>query len=141
MILRICFYSSLILLSSIDILEQKIPNSYLYFLFIFIFTNLISLDYFSLPGRLIISLAIASILFVIRYLTKGLGMGDVKLVFVTAFATSFFETIVSLLIACLIASICFIILKVRNHEIKKIPFVPFISTGYFVTSFLLRETV
>lgn len=52
MILRICFYSSLLLLSSIDILEQKIPNSYLYFLFIFIFTNLISSDYFSLPGRL-----------------------------------------------------------------------------------------
>lgn len=46
MILTICFYSSLILLSSLDILEQKVPNNYLYFLFIFIFTIFITSDYF-----------------------------------------------------------------------------------------------
>ncbi len=136
MILRICLYLTMLLLSYIDIKERKIPNSYLYFLFIFALSSLISLNFYIIPERLIISLLLASILFIVSYFTKGFGMGDVKLVFVTTFITGFFETIISLIIACGIALLSIILVKPLKNI--KLPFVPFIFVAYLITGLILE---
>ena len=136
MILRICLYLTMQLLSYVDIKERKIPNSYLYFLFIFALSSLISLNFYIIPERLIISLLLASILFIVSYFTKGVGMGDVKLVFVTTFITGFFETIISLIIACGIALLSIILVKPLKNI--KLPFVLFIFVAYLITGLILE---
>ena len=136
MILRICLYLTMQLISYVDIKERKIPNSYLYFLFIFALSSLISLNFYIIPERLIISLLLASILFIVSYFTKGVGMGDVKLVFVTTFITGFFETIISLIIACGIALLSIILVKPLKNI--KLPFVLFIFVAYLITGLILE---
>lgn len=133
MVLKIVLYSGLICLSITDLFHHKIPDVILFSVFLISFVLLISTDYFSISIRTMISLFFFTIFYIIANYSKGLGFGDVKLIFVTSFCTGFFPTIVAVLYAC-IFGIAYIMLF--QKEKSKIAFCPFISLGYLISEFV-----
>lgn len=126
----------LIILSSFDFQIKKIPNKILISLFLLIFCNDIKYFYYQIPLKLLTGLFFFLIMFLVSALTKGLGMGDVKLAAVIGYATGFFETCFTFLIAAFIGCIFFII---KQNKIRQIPFAPFITFGFVLSQILCRR--
>ena len=90
--------------------------------------------------KFLVSIIFVLFLFFVRGLTKGgLGLGDIKLIFVTSIYFGFLKSYIALFIACFLGLLIIVIYKMSSKEIKvKIPFAPFISTGYFIIEIFCR---
>ena len=64
---------------------------------------------------------------------EAMGFGDVKLIFITSFCFGLVKSYIALILACLFG-IVFIVVKnkISQEKINKVPFAPFISSGYFL---------
>lgn len=137
------FFSSLIVLSGIDIIHQLVPDRVNIFIFILgIF--LIIADYTSWASHLIGFFAVSLPLLVLMMI-GGMGGGDVKLYAAAGFLMGWKEALISLLLACLIGAVLGLIIAIPQWMKKvkhpKIPFVPFIAIGMFISVFWADEII
>lgn len=72
-------------------------------------------------------------------LTDSIGIGDGLVLFVTGIAVGLYSNLVIMMIAFLVASLCIFICFPWKASRKSIPFIPFITIGYVITSFLLVQ--
>lgn len=91
-----------------------------------------------LPFRLdnlISSLFLTTILFIVSFLKKGLGVGDILLLFPLFLFLGITMSLFFLILSC---SLVIVIYLLSQHFIqKKIPFVPYLSWGFLFTNFLI----
>ena len=83
---------------------------------------------------LVVSIFFTLVFLLVRKIThNGLGFGDVKLIFITSFCFGLVKSYIALILACLFG-IVFIVVKnkISQEKINKVPFAPFISSGYFL---------
>lgn len=130
MFISLFFYLYLGLISFSDLKSEIIPNIFVFSLFLTAFCLKISDDFSSLPVSIAAAVVIALFLFAVRHFTKGLGLGDVKLLFVTTFCTGFFCSMLAIIVSCLAGILAFCLLKTLRKTVLKIPFAPFITLGY-----------
>lgn len=130
MFISLFFYLYLGLISLSDLKSEIIPNIFVYSLFLTAFCLKISDDFSGLPVSIAAAVVIALFLFAVRHFTKGLGLGDVKLLFVTTFCTGFLKSIFAIIVSCLAGIIVFILLKALKKRVLRIPYAPFITLGY-----------
>ncbi len=126
----------LLIISAFDISEKRIPN---FLLALLVTASLIMKLVFS-PGGLpsdFFSAALFFLLFFsVRLLTRGLGMGDVKLAAVLGFSAGFYRAVVSLIVACIAGIVLYPIIFFKNKGKVRIPLAPFIAAGYIVSELL-----
>lgn len=130
MFISLLFYLYLGLISRSDIKSGTIPNVFVYSLFLTAFALKILTDFNKIGAHLIAAIVVTFILLAVRYFTNGLGLGDVKLLFVTTFCVGFFKSIFAIIVSCLAGIIAFILLKAFKKRILRIPYAPFITLGY-----------
>lgn len=133
--LDLLIFSSLLLVSINDIRFLKISNKILLFMLVLVLVRhfIQGFDFHSFLVSFIVSIFFTLVFLLVRKIThNGLGFGDVKLIFVTSFCFGLVKSYIALILACLFG-IVFIALKNKNsHEkIYKVPFAPFICSGYF----------
>ncbi len=128
----------LLLISIIDSKTLCIPNTILLSLFSSVFFLDIKHAYYLIPSKLITGILFFLIFFGIALFTKGLGYGDVKLIAILGYCTSFFDTIIIGLIASGIGLLYFLLKYINKQKLQKIAFAPFLSIGYFLTELFKR---
>lgn len=126
----------LLLLTIYDLISQKIPNTVLFSYFLIILTAKIEYDYAHIFQSLLAGLGILALFIFIKVVTKGIGSGDIKLISVLSFSIGFFKVIYSLLFACGFGLLFWFFHQTISAKRKKIPFVPFIASGYFFCDLL-----
>lgn len=119
--------SSLVALSFIDFDTMKIPNI---FHFILLGASLLIIND-SIPMRLLAGVGISLPLFALAILTSGLGIGDVKLMFVSGFLLGVYNSLIVLIIGGVSAIIYSMIRGIKKKE--RFPFGPFLSIGIYIT--------
>lgn len=126
-------FSTLLVISLIDYRYQRIPNGINLFLLVVavLYVGLISKDYVSaLLGAVIVSLP----LLIVALVTKGIGLGDVKLMAVCGLLLGWQNILLALFIGSLTASIVGLSLiaakKIKRKD--RIPLGPFLSLGIMV---------
>lgn len=124
------FYLYLGLISYSDLKSGLIPNILVYSLFLTVFSLKISTDFNRMFFCLVAAIAVTLILLAVRHFTKGLGAGDIKLLFVTTFCTGFFCIVLAIIVSCLAGILAFCLLKALRKPVLTIPFAPFITLGY-----------
>jgi len=85
-------------------------------------------------GAKLAGLFVALIVLIIVMTTDGIGGGDVKLIAAISLYTGLVNGLVMLFVACLIQLIFFLFAnKLFRKNVVKLPFVPFLTIGYFAT--------
>lgn len=129
----------LLTISFFDLCTGRIPN-YITFGF---FAFMLLIDIFTVPSKIPVHLLCAAFFFLlflcISLLTKGLGMGDVKLAAVVSYCKGFFNTSYILILASILGLFIFIFSHFLKKGIKKIPFAPFVTAGYLVSEVFCRR--
>ena len=133
--LDLLIFSSLLLISINDIRFLTVSNKILFFMLILVLVKyvILGIDFYSFFRSFFVSILFSFVFLLIRKITNnGLGFGDIKLIFVTSFCFGFVKSYIALILACLFG-IVFIALKNKKgqEKNKKIPFAPFICSGYF----------
>lgn len=120
--------SILLILSLTDLYYLRLPN---YFVISLLFVAVVHHLYLgsSFTAQLINAIILFTFMFILLYfLEEGMGMGDIKLITVLAIIFSLYDLLSILIISCLSAIVCFVILiyfkKISRSE--KIPFGPFL---------------
>lgn len=126
-------------ISVFDLLTGRIPN----YITLFFFVLMLVVDIFTFPSKIPIRLLCAvfffSLFLCIAFLTKGLGIGDVKLAAVIGYCKGYLNTSFIFILACLGGLIFFLTCYFLKKEIKKIPFAPFVTVGYFISQIFCRR--
>ena len=129
----------LAVVSLFDFKQGRIPNL---ITLIFFLVALLT-DVFTDPYKIPLKLSCAAFFFLLFYATalfsKGLGLGDVKLAAVVGYCAGFFKTSISLILACMIGIIFFMIRRVYGKKIERVPFAPFVAMGYTVSVIIYRR--
>lgn len=129
----------LIVISFFDLCYGQIPN----FITLAFLALLLISDIFTAPSKIPLQFLCAVFFFLmflcIAMLTKGLGMGDVKLAAVIGYCKGFFNTSLIFILACLAGIMFFLAYRFLKKEIKKIPFAPFVTVGYFLSEIFCRR--
>ena len=129
----------LIIVSFFDLFYGQIPN----FITLIFFALLLLSDIFTAPSKISVQLLYAVVFFLmflcIALLTKGLGLGDVKLAAVIGYCKGFFDTSLIFILACFAGLFFFLSGYFLKKEIKKIPFAPFVTVGYFLSEIFCRR--
>lgn len=128
----------LIILSVQDIFNMQVSNiAVLGFLITIVSfsVNIITVD------AIFSALFFFILLFLVSYITHGLGSGDIKIMAILAYAAGFFKTCITGIVACVTGIIAFIVARtITGQKIIQIPFVPCITAGY-ITSLFIGEIV
>lgn len=128
----------LIIISIIDVV-----TNYVYFLISLagVFLGIIFILYNYLNGELILGYILGGmlaggIIFIFAFL-RIMGWGDIEVAFLCGLflgvESSILMIIIAILIGGFIGSIILLFNKINRKEIKTMPFVPFISTGCFIS--------
>lgn len=133
----LCFLY-LSLLSYLDIRSRRVPDSVVFSLFLTLLFFDICHSYEMIPLKVCSGSLFFAILFCIAYFTKGLGMGDCKLAFVTGYEFGFVVSSLSFALGSVLALLFYGICHVKKRGVEKIPFVPFITGGIMIVSLLCR---
>lgn len=137
-ILYCILFSTLIILSLVDLKIGIVPDSINLFIFILaIFSIFLSKNsfWYHLIGFFLISTPF----FLIAIFTGGIGGGDIKLFAVCGLFIGAIHIFLAMFISCILASIFGIILKLLNKTTTEnnkpaIPLVPYICVGVIITS-------
>ena len=120
----------LVLISIEDTKSLKIKNSVLLGMFLTCFCSSVPDFSESIFFNLLNSILFFCLFYFVSKFTKGLGSGDIKLIFIIAFFEGFFKTILCLLIASMCGILFSVVIHLKNRDISKIPFAPFITLGF-----------
>ncbi len=131
-------YFSLIL-SYLDIKYGEIPRIFSVFVLFCVFFTQLSVSYHalipSLTGALFATFIFGSVYFITK---KNLGIADIWYAIGAGFVLGIKYFIISVIFACITGVILFIIMHFAQKKGKKeksIPFIPFLSIGYFFSLF------
>lgn len=126
-------------ISVFDLRTGRIPN----YITLFFFALMLVVDIFTFPSKIPIRLLCAvfffSLFLFIAFLTKGLGMGDVKLAAVIGYCKGFFAASLIFILACLGGILFFLFCHFHKRELKKIPFAPFVTIGFVISEIFCRR--
>nr|WP_318660526.1 A24 family peptidase [uncultured Treponema sp.] len=129
----------LIIVSFCDVRIGKIPN----FLTFGFFIAILVYDIFTVPSKIpehLLSAFFFFILFFVTWrITKGLGMGDVKLASVLGYCSGFFMTTLVFVFASFTGIIFFLAVNIFRKKIRKVPFAPFVTAGYMMSELICRR--
>lgn len=126
------------ILSFIDCKMYKISEEIFISLLIIVTSFYIKTCYEIIIVKFIIGLIFFIIFSIIAVCTKGLGFGDVKIISLLGFITSFFKNLFICFVASLLGIIYFLIEKANKKTHEKIAFVPFLTMGYIVIEIFAR---
>ena len=140
-VFHIILYSVLAVISVIDIVSLHIPDISIIILMVFFIANDLISDISVIPEHLLFSFSVFIVLYLIRYFTHGLGLGDIKLLSVISYTAGFWAFTVSLFFACISGILTFAVIRIIRKELKKLPFSPFITLGLAVGTYTERFLV
>lgn len=126
----------LLIISVCDIRTGRIPDCMTALFFAAAFCKDLFLSPKTIPESLSCAFLFFLIFFSVSVLTKGLGMGDAKLAAVLGYCEGFFGASLSLSIASVLGLLAFMLLPAEKRDAAKLPFAPFMSAGYAVSSVL-----
>lgn len=136
-------FSSLLVISMIDVKYMIIPNGIVIFLFVMGIINTVFFTH-SYIDSLIGFFAVSTILLIINIVTGGqMGMGDVKLMAVCGIIIGWKGILLSLFIGSIFGSIIGLILiaiKVNGKK-QEIPFGPYLSLGIMIAALYGNELI
>jgi prepilin signal peptidase PulO-like enzyme (type II secretory pathway) len=131
------------LISFIDIRSYRIPDVLCALCFAALFIYCWFEKRFALPAALFTGLASALVFWLIRWKTRGLGMGDVKFAALIGFFcgfpgifAAFFIAAISALLTVLTLPFFFPATERGSVRLVRIPFAPFLSLGAMAAWFL-----
>ena len=131
------FISILIVISFIDLNHMVIPNNLLILILILsiIKNYLLHVQIFKL---LVGGFSVSSILGLTYILTKGIGIGDIKLMFVVGLYLGFRQTLLSFLISSCLGGFfgIYMLSTGRLHLKSEIPYAPILSLGIVLSLIL-----
>ena len=140
LLLKILIFLLLITISVFDIRKMIIPNVLVIVVFVLSLVFLLLTKPVSLIlYHLLFSLIVMGSLFLVSKLTKGFGIGDVKLCSTLSFAQGFPAFFVTLFLSS-IFGIVYSLVRFKISKNNKIPFAPFIAAG-FLTSEVAKGVV
>ena len=140
-VFHIILYSVLAVISVIDIVSLHIPDISIIILMVFFIANDLISDISVIPEHLLFAFSVFIVLYLIRYFTHGLGLGDIKLLSVISYTAGFWAFTVSLFFACISGILTFTVFRIIRKELKKLPFSPFITLGLAVGTYTERFLV
>ena len=140
-VFHIILYSVLAVISVIDIVSLHIPDISIIILMVFFIANDLISDISVIPEHLLFAFSVFIVLYLIRYFTHGLGLGDIKLLSVISYTADFWAFTVSLFFACISGILTFTVFRIIRKELKKLPFSPFITLGLAVGTYTERFLV
>ena len=140
-VFHIILYSVLAVISVIDIVSLHIPDISIIILMVFFIANDLISDISVIPEHLLFAFSVFIVLYLIRYFTHGLGLGDIKLLSVISYTAGFWAFTVSLFFACISGILTFAVIRIIRKELKKLPFSPFITLGLAVGTYTERFLV
>ncbi|WMJ22102.1 prepilin peptidase [Paludicola sp. MB14-C6] len=133
-VLYCALFSTLIVISGIDIHSQEIPNGLIVFLLCLSPLSFLIND---MPfwHKLIGFFSSSAILFIIACFTDGFGGGDIKLMAVCGLLIGYQNILLALFIGCIIGGIsgAFVLIKTKQKG-STIPFGPSLSIGIMISS-------
>lgn len=136
-------FSSLLVISLIDIRYQIIPNGLVIFLFIVGSINLAFVTH-TFVDSIIGFFAVSIPLLLIHIITKGnMGMGDVKLMAVCGLIIGWKHILLALMIGSIVGSVVgltMIGLKLLSRK-QQIPFGPYLSVGIMIAALFGNEII
>lgn len=92
-----------------------------------------------IPKHLLSAIFFFSLFFITAVMTKGIGIGDVKLAASVGYASGFLKTSIMLILACTAGIAAFLILRIRKSQSEKIPFAPLVAAGYVASELVCRK--
>ncbi len=132
--------SILIAIAVVDIENQIIPDELVWSGLGILLVWYLAIDFQQIFIYLASGLAVAVLLLMINLITKGkgMGLGDVKLAIFIGAMFSGRQTLVWLLVSFVVGALVGILLIVlKKKDLKtKVPFAPFLITGFFIVAFL-----
>ena len=137
-VFHIILYSVLAVISVIDIVSLHIPDISIIILMVFFIVNDLISDISVIPEHLLFAFSVFIVLYLIRYFTHCLGLGDIKLLSVISYTAGFRAFTVSLFFACISGILTFAVFRIIRKELKKLPFSPFITLGLAVGTYTER---
>ena len=140
-VFHIILYSVLAVISVIDIVSLHISDISIIILMVFFIANDLISDISVIPEHLLFAFSVFIVLYLIRYFTHGLGLGDIKLLSVISYTAGFWAFTVSLFFACISGILTFAVIRIIRKELKKLPFSPFITLGLAVGTYTERFLV
>lgn len=136
-------FSTLLVISMIDMRYQIIPNGTVIFLFFIGIASLILQTHTILDG-IIGFFAVSIPLLIIHIVTNGnMGMGDVKLMAVCGLILGWKNILLALMIGSIVGSvvgITMIALKLMNRK-QQIPFGPYLSLGILIAALFGNDII
>ncbi len=141
MFLQISCLLYLIIISYFDLTCGRIPNPVTIVFSLAVLAFDLSTVPADIPVKLMSSLFFFLVFFVTAAVTKGIGMGDVKLAAVIGYCSGFFRTSLVLISACTIGAAVFLFFIIFRYKIKRLPFAPFVTAGYIVTNIFCRRII
>ncbi len=138
--------SSLIVIFFTDLKYGIIPDKIVYPAIAISFLYLIFLHSNILISNIVSSIGVFLFFLFLYFITKGrgMGLGDVKLVFFLGLLLGFPKIIIALYIAFLtgaVAGLILIMWKKKRLKIATIPFGPFLALGTFLSYFLSEKII
>lgn len=142
MIIGCTLFSTLLVISIIDIKHYIIPNGLTMFLFI------VGIIYSIMANQLLygsLGFIIGSIPLILIYIISNnkIGGGDIKLLAVSGWFIGWKNVLLSLFLASIVGSIIsifFILIKLNSKE-DKIPFAPYLSLAIIITFFYGKKLI
>lgn len=131
-VIYIIVFGLLLLISIYDCIYYKIPNTFLLLLFGVVCFYVLTKDLSFCMQRILSALLFVIIFFAIKQITRGLGYGDIKLLFVTCVYFGLQKSFFALLFASVSGIIFYAVMYICRKGINKIPFSPFIVSGYLL---------
>lgn len=146
MLLEFLLFQGLYLASLVDCYIKEVPNRLLLLLLgvwaIMLGIQVISAGNILVVSKVFVNFVICFAFLAVCYLLlrRGMGMGDVKLLFIIGIYTSFTEMIQILFFGALIAFVFSMAYSARKKMDRKreYPFVPFLCLGYVINLFLYK---
>ena len=132
-----CFLVYLIVISMIDLKTLMIPNGFILFCFIFSFLSFYFF-HLSLIERMIGFFIISFPLFLINMIKRdSFGGGDIKLMAVCGWLLGWKTTLLSFIIAVMIAGcyVSYLFFKTKKDKETYIAFAPYLSLGMMIALF------
>lgn len=141
MFISVFFYLFLISLSVSDLKFGIVPNKILLIFFSVIFCMMLSGDISAISINLLSASFVFFILVLVKHFTKGIGAGDIKLLFVTTFYSGFMDSLIAITVACCFGIAACLMLRFGKTVSSRISFAPFITVGYLSVDFLGKKVL
>lgn len=122
----------LLVISFFDFRAGKIPNIVTAGFFAFALLADVFQSLSSVPQNLACAFLFFIIFLTTAAVTKGLGMGDVKMSAAVGYCAGFFRASVIFILACGIGILSFLASRLFKNKMDRFPFAPFVAAGYAI---------